>query len=391
MSKRALTEKETDYRGLKQAEASLPASWYYDAGQYQKELSAIWQRNWLYLCRSDALKEARAFKTYSIGDQNIFVLRTNEGALAGYYNVCRHRGSVLITEPEGRLKSKVITCPYHQWCYAGDNGHLIRTSSKCEPAGFEKTKYGLFPVSVQEWRGFVFVNLDAGAIWDADTAVARGAGYIKNFPLEDLVVGHRWSRRVACNWKTFWDNFNECLHCPNVHPGLTKLVPLYKKGLLSPRDLPDWRQRTQEENPDEWANLRAGAETWSMDGSAQGHVLKGLTDEEVARGHSYVVALPGTYIACHADHVRIARLLPLGPELMELSMEWLFSKDALNDPDYNLPNVYEFATTVLEEDCQVSELNQRGMRAAPFEGGVLMPEEYYLKSFHDWVRAALRE
>jgi Rieske 2Fe-2S family protein len=44
---------------------------------------------------------------------------------------------------------------------------------------------------------------------------------------------------------------------------------------------------------------------------------------------------------------------------------------------------------VLAEDAEVCELNQRGLHAAPHMAGVVMPEEYVVLQFHDWVRAEL--
>ncbi|MEM7293198.1 MAG: aromatic ring-hydroxylating dioxygenase subunit alpha [Pseudomonadota bacterium] len=374
---------------LREPQPTLPARWYFDAQCYQRELSTIWRRHWLYLCRSDAIAKPRQFVSHTIGDQKIFVVRTAKGVLSGYFNTCRHRGSLLIEDEQGRLDSSTVVCPYHRWCYASDDGALLRTSSKFEPPGFDKQSFGLHRIAVVEWRGFVFINLDAEAQWPEESIFLRGAERIRNFPLENLVVGHRYVKRMACNWKTFWDNFNECLHCPNVHPGLTDLVPVYRQGVLSPRDVPNWQDKKSKQGSEVWENLRAGAQTWTMDGDTQGYRFDSLNEEELARGHTYAVTLPGTFLGCHADHVRIARITPTGPEETEIAIEWLVIKEALQDPHYDLANVYEFGIQVLEEDCAVAELNQRGMHAAPFDQGVLMPEEYYVKAFQDWVRDAL--
>ena len=76
---------------------------------------------------------------------------------------------------------------------------------------------------------------------------------------------------------------------------------------------------------------------------------------------------------------------------MQLSVDWLFHAEALEDPNYDMANVTDFATMVIEEDGVASELNQRGMHAAPMQRGVLMPEEYDLKNFKEWVENALNE
>ena len=81
-------------------------------------------------------------------------------------------------------------------------------------------------------------------------------------------------------------------------------------------------------------------------------------------------------------------LKPLGPEETELTAEWLFLPEALASPQFDLDNIVGFATQVLEEDAAVCELNQRGLRSNRHGAGVLMPEEYDIKRFHDWVRAA---
>jgi Rieske 2Fe-2S family protein len=295
----------------------------------------------------------------------------------------------LLTEAEGRLPSGMITCPYHQWCYGGDDGGLIGTTSFAEPADFAWADHGLFPISVVELRGFVFVNLDPDAVWDETVVFQRGAAKLADYPLERLVLGHRWIKQVSCNWKSFWENFNECLHCPTVHPSLSKLVPLYGRRMINEKDRPDWRAHAQDPDPKYRGGLRAGAETWSRDGSAQGRIMPELSAADVARGQIYAVALPSAYIACYADHARIVRLLPQGAEALELTVEWLFPQETLDDPNYDISNVVDFAITVLEEDGRACELSQRGLHAAPFQSGVLMPEEYHLKTFHDWLRASL--
>jgi Rieske 2Fe-2S family protein len=44
---------------------------------------------------------------------------------------------------------------------------------------------------------------------------------------------------------------------------------------------------------------------------------------------------------------------------------------------------------VMSEDAAICEINQRGLHALPHTAGVLMPEEYAIRQFQDWVRAEL--
>jgi phenylpropionate dioxygenase-like ring-hydroxylating dioxygenase large terminal subunit len=43
----------------------------------------------------------------------------------------------------------------------------------------------------------------------------------------------------------------------------------------------------------------------------------------------------------------------------------------------------------MSEDAGICELNQRGLHALAHQSGVLMPEEYAIRQFQDWVRAEL--
>ena len=379
-----------DYYVLDRPEPALPAAWYFDPDQYRRELDAVWNTHWVYCCHSSALQDTGSYQTLSIGDQNVWVVRRADGDVAGYHNACRHRGSILLTEGGGKLSTPSVSCPYHRWRYAIDDGSLIGISSYTEPEGFERCEHSLFPIAVHQWRGLVFVNLDPEAQWDADAVFDASWQEMNPFPIEQRVLGHQWSKTLACNWKTFWDNYGECLHCPGVHRNLSQLVPIFKRGLLGPQDLPDWQTDIENPDPAFRGGLREGAETFSVDGSTQGHVdTHDLPQEARRRGVTYATSFPSVYIGTHIDHTRVVRIVPRGPELIELSIDWLFPPAALADPDYDIANVTDFAKEILEEDGAVCELAQRGMHAAPMECGILMPEEYELKAFKDWLLAAL--
>ncbi len=167
-------------------------------------------------------------------------------------------------------------------------------------------------------------------------------------------------------------------------------MPIFTRAIMARRDDPDWAAEAGNPDPLLAGGLRAGAETWSMDGRAQG-TLPGLNEAELAAGHRYGVALPSLFVACYRDYARAVRLMPLGPERMELSAEWLFDPDMLARPDFDRAKITDFATLVMDQDGAACEMNQRGLRAQSFERGVLMQEEYEVFLFQDWVRGALGE
>ncbi len=373
-----------DFNGLKQSVPTLPSSWYFDPQQYQHELDRIFHRNWIYLCHQSTFTAPRCYRSFNIGNQGILLVRDENNEIRGYHNTCRHRGSQLCTEPEGRFASRLIQCPYHQWAYSLD-GRLMATSSHSQAPDFKREDYPLFPVLVKVWRGSVFVSLSDDPP-DLFEGFSRESDRTENWPMDQLVVGHRWEKRMQCNWKVFWENFNECLHCPNIHPELCEIVPIFGRRISQPRDHPDWKANRDNPDPKYKGGLRAGAKTWSFTGAALDRTISGLTEEEVERGQSYFVCLPSVYIAAHVDYMRTVRILPLGPEQTELSVEWLFEAETLEQAKSDIKNITEFGKLVMMQDTEASELNQRGLRSNRFERGVLMPEEHYVKGFHDWVR-----
>ncbi len=374
------------YTGLTSVIDTLPSHYYFDADHYQFELKKIWQRNWVYVCRSSAIAQPRSFRTLEIGDQSVIVVRGEDGAARAFHNVCRHRGAALCRGSEGRFPAAGIVCPYHAWRY-NLRGELVQTSSAVTPDGFERRDFPLYGLPLTEWGGFVFVALskDPPPFEKAfDLPLARFADY----ELDKLVVGHTLKKLIKCNWKVFWENYNECLHCPGVHPKLAQLVPIFGRALLERRDDPSWQDHAGDEDPRYAGGLRSGAQSWTMDGKPVGVPFPKVSEEDRKAGHLYLTSVPSVFIVTHVDYVRVVRLLPLGPELTEMSIEFLFLPETL-EQKHDITGAVEFTNIVMSEDAEVSELNQRGLRAAPHEKGVLMPEEYAIRQFQDWVRAEL--
>ncbi len=380
------TDTDPGYLGLTSIESSLPARWYHDEQHYQRELRDIWNRQWIYLDREDCLPSPGDYRLVRIGTQLVIVLRDNSGQLRAFHNTCRHRGAELLQEPAGTTGRNIV-CPYHGWTYSL-HGALQRAPSNFRQTGFDEAELSLYPVAVQAWRGFVFVNLnpDAGPVTEGMDCKGNA---LANWPLEDLRVGHEFREEIACNWKVFWENFNECLHCPGIHPELSDLVPLYRRRMMEVHDDPEWQRHTADRDPRFRPGLREGSVTWSTDGQPCDVPFPDLTAEEQARGHTFEVLLPTLFMVGHSDYVRVVRLSPLAAERTELRAQWLFREETLAKPGFNASEFASFAQMVLCQDAGAAELNQRGLHCIAHEQGLLMAEEYAVLQFQRWVRAQL--
>ena len=178
---------------------ALPARWYADPGIYRAERRTIFSRQWLWIGREADVAEPGQYITAAPAEFPVFVRRTEDGALHGFHNVCRHRASKLLTEASGQCR--IIECPYHGWRYRSD-GALDHVPLFGEAPDFPKDELSLFPISVDVWRGQVFVCLDPEAqplmewLGPIEDAVERTAPARAEF-------GRHLEFVVDCNWKTY--------------------------------------------------------------------------------------------------------------------------------------------------------------------------------------------
>jgi phenylpropionate dioxygenase-like ring-hydroxylating dioxygenase large terminal subunit len=387
-AKQSSVRRDPGYAGLTAKVETLPSAYYFDPAHYQRELTQIWYRNWVYVCRASDIATPRSFRTFELGDQSVLVVRGEDRVARAFHNTCRHRGAALCRASEGRFPPTGIICPYHSWRYSLQ-GALLQTSSRTHGEGFEASEHALYDLPLTEWNGFVFVALTKqppafSASFDLPL------GRLDDWHMGDLVIGHRLTKTIECNWKVFWENYNECLHCPGVHPRLAQLVPIFGRALLERRDDPSWQDHANDEDPKYGGGLRHGAETWSMDGKPAGIPFPHLTEGDRKAGHIYLTSVPSVFIVAHVDYVRVVRLLPLGPERTQMTIEFLFLPETLTDATRDIMNAVEFTNIVMSEDGEICEVNQRGLHALAHDRGVLMPEEYAIRQFQDWVRSELQ-
>ncbi len=353
----------------------LPRAAYMDRGWYDVEMATVFARNWVLVGRAGDLPPGK-IRRVTLGDAEGIVLRDRDGALAAYHNSCPHRGSELCRAAEEDV-GKLIRCPYHAFAFAADDCRLVATGHSVPTPDFDAKAHGLRPVATQVWNGFLFLNRAAASdeIW-ADV----GLRTLDNWPMDSLLTGHRWETEIACNWKAFWENYSECLHCPGIHPELCERVPIYGRGIMGASEAPGW-------TPDDPAspNLRPGAQSWTPDGALCGPAFPGLTAAERQAGFSFVTLWPSAYVVAHADHARSVRIVPTGPETTRLIAEWHFPAETLAQPGFDAGAVAAFATLVMTQDGAASEMNQRGMRSPAFKAARLMPEEYEVHRFQRWV------
>ncbi|HEU4402164.1 MAG TPA: aromatic ring-hydroxylating dioxygenase subunit alpha [Candidatus Polarisedimenticolia bacterium] len=350
-------------------EPTLPGAYYTDPSILAREWERIFQRSWLYAGREEQVARPGDFVTLPVGNESVLIVRGDDGRLRAFYNVCRHRGSILCAGETGSLKA--IRCPYHAWTYGLDGGLKAAPNLRREE-GFPKEEFSLHPVALEVWRGGLFVNLEAGAVPPLATALLGMPGRVGRYPLETLRVARHDVHDVEANWKILIENYQECYHCPGVHPELCALVPLYGTGAV--------------DNPGngEVATFRAGAVTFTHTGTTRRPLFPGLTEQE-RRTFNGELILPNTWMNFLPDFVQTRTLWPLSPTRTRFVTDWLFDPETMARDDFDPQDAIAFTNLIAEQDWKVCEGVQRGVGSRAHRHGVFTPLEEELGHFKRWV------
>jgi glycine betaine catabolism A len=349
---------------------TLPGSAYTDAGVFAAEQELIFERTWTCVALAADLTGPGAFRTVTVGRESVVLVRGRDGAVRGFLNVCRHRGARICTEPEGQVRRN-LQCPYHAWTY-DLTGKLVAAPNLASMPDVDRVEYGLLPVHLREWLGYVWICLgDDPPSFDVLGEVVTRLGdvaSIEHYDVEHLTLGRRITYDVAANWKLIVENFMECYHCATIHPELTEVLPEFADGYAAQY----WVGHGAEFAPD--------AQGFTVDGRAGAERLPGVTKEQDRRYYAITIK-PQVFVNLVPDHVIVHRMTPLAPDRTMVECDWLFAP-GVQDIDASV----ELFHRVNTQDFDACERTQPGMSSRAYrDGGVLVPTEHHIATFHSWV------
>ena len=347
-------------------EMSLPGPSYTSEREFAREREGILFADWFCVGREESLAETGDYLAAEVAGESILVVR-NAGGLAGFYNLCRHRGSRLVpvagSQPaaspacSGRA-GRAIRCPYHGWTYGLDGA--LRSAPFLPELRRYAGRLSLHPVAVTTWGGFVFARLGPDSA-PLQAQLAGADGRLAAYPLAQLRTGHRIRYRVAANWKVILENYNECYHCGPVHPELCDLVPAFRRGGAGL----DW---------DAGIPHRDGAYTFTLTGTTRRAPFPGLPAAARTR-HLGELILPNLMLSLSADHVAAFTVWPHDAGHTTVVCDFLFHPGEIARGDFDPSDAVEFWDLVNRQDWEICEQVQDGMRSRMFTAGYLAPME----------------
>jgi Rieske 2Fe-2S family protein len=393
---------------LRQPGYSLPGEFYSSELVYRAELESIWRRGWLFVGHACEIRKPGDYFTFAIGDDSLIVIRDDEDQIQALWNVCRHRGTQICDEGQGKVGR--LVCPYHQWAYARD-GSLV--SCRGMQDDVDKDELGLLRAHVRNLEGLIYVSLaddppDFSEAAQTIGPLARPQGFNR------AKVAKTVDYNVAANWKLVWENNRECYHCNVNHPQ-------YIKANFDHYNADDVSERIQSRIDSAVARSEA---KWAAAGLAVSHRRSGMTQFPDAERNCWFAAnrtplvegfvsetldgrqvaplmgdytepdvgtlrirtLPNMWHHASCDHAVTTRLLPAGIHSTSVRVTWLVDQNAVEGRDYRLEEIMPFWQLTSEQDWGLCALAQKGINSSKYVPGPFSTyKEYNVDAFVRWA------
>ena len=329
---------------------TLDARCYTDPAIYAAEREAVFAASWQLVAASRQLPRKGDTLALTVAGWPLLLARGDDGVLRGFHNVCRHRAGPMLWDGQAE-HCRVLRCRYHGWQY-DLRGRLIRTPG----FGAEVGETSLFSVACEEWRGLVFVHLRPEAAPSLASFLGSFVAEAAGVDFEGLQVGARARHELACNWKTYVENYLEGYHIPYLHRSLSREV-----------DIDAYEVRAADRHVVHLVPTKGGA---TYDGF-------------------WAWLWPNVALNVYNNGMSIERIVPTGGQTMAIEYVYLFD-DLSDEAAARRAASQQMSHDVTREDIQVCEAVQRNLAAGVYRSGELSPRhERGVGHFQQLVREAL--
>jgi phenylpropionate dioxygenase-like ring-hydroxylating dioxygenase large terminal subunit len=348
---------------------------YLSAKRFLQELQGLWQRvPTVVLHTSELPRNSYQARDTALG--RVIFTRDEEGVVRAFHNVCRHRGSQLVTN-EGACEKRLV-CPYHAWTY-GLDGHLqgVPAESQCFP-DLDKSAMGLLAIPCVEKYGFVWLCPTATTTATGDTAeqavvahVGEMAADLEWLQLDKLHVCESVPKTWQANWKLLVEGGIETYHFAVAHK--KTIAPFFLNNIAVTDQLGQ--------------HFRTVIPNRAIDQVAQ---LPESKQRLRACTHINYNVLGSVGLLVQDEHIDWFRMRPIAADQTEITITSLVptAKDELSpDQAAHWQKNMAITNTVLDEDFVIGEGIQRSIAQGALTSLQFGTAEWGLKAFNDSVDA----
>jgi len=381
---------------------SLAQEFYTNREIFQLELERIIYRHWIFAGHVTQFPNPGDFSVLNVAGESAIIVRGNDGALNGFANVCRHRGSLVCLEEHGHTDK--FTCPYHGWMYDLD-GKLI--AARDMPDDFDRKTRSLKRVSVEVVHGLVFVCFTDKPL-SLEACRSELAEPMAMFDFENLKVAAQKTYDIPANWKLSIENYQECYHCATAHPEYARMHTLMLGD--------DRRDRVQQHMEDRMAAcgvkniyinrvdtaapdgemgygysrtaLFEKYKTGSKDGQPVAPLLGDLTDYD--KGASDFNFGPFSFMLAYSDHVVAYVFTPIDHNNSRCEIYWMVRGDATEGKDYDVDALTWLWDVTTISDKEIIVNNSKGVHSKYYEPGPFSEMEKEERTYVEWILRELK-
>lgn len=336
---------------------SLPPLWYHSDAHFLVERENIFKKEWIFLCHTQEVPQAGDYITCDVMGIPVIVLRDEQEKIQVMLNICRHRAAPLLTEKKGRLAKPMLICQYHGWCYHTDGRfkHAPFVTSSCESLDLKK-------VSFSEVKGMIFVSFNPRfyPFEERKEKILQEMDHAK-FKIEEYKFHSQIIREGNFNWKVWVEGFQECYHCPTIHP-------IFNRDFLL--------SKYQVHNKDHFSVHQCPRKEKSSTGNFEG---------------LWLWLFPNCGLPCYEKIYYSKRINPKSPKKTELIYTF-FTNDQFLPEDES--KFFDFVKLITDEDIVICERVQKNLEVISGEylydhGYLNVTRENGVHYFHQLVRNAI--
>ncbi len=361
------------------ATKTLPAWTYQNDEFFDLEMERVVDTSWQVVGHVSELAKPGDYMTLDYANRRIFVIRDKKGAVKAFHNVCQHRAARLCPGRQGNHRFNIV-CPYHGWSYDFHGGLKAMPAKESFP-DLDTSKFGLKPVELDVWNGFVFVRLTDDGGPKVGELLAAYEAELAPYRIADMTpIGEPWDGEpIDVDWKNMMDNYLEGYHINVGHPALYRMFGANY-----------WVEADERATSRAFSTLvDEPSQVW-----AEGHYMRHLPHfdhlpADRQRAWAYYGLFPNQALDIYPDQISIFHVVPLGPGRCVLRGKNYALADSRREVEAcRWLNARINVLVQREDDALVSRV-QDGLGSGAYTTGYFSEKETCLAAFHNNVRTRL--
>jgi salicylate 5-hydroxylase large subunit len=352
---------------------------YSDPEVFKAEMEKIWYGpHWLFVGLECEIPEVGDFRTTTLGERPVIMVRSADDEISVVENRCAHRGMKFCQERFGNRQD--LLCPYHQWSYSlrGDlMGVPFLRGVKRQggmPADFDSKSISLRKLKVEVVNGVVWASFcDDMAPFREHVGERFWKHYTRVYDGRKLEVLGYNRQRIPGNWKLMLENIKDPYHAGLLHVFFVTFG-LFRADQKSAVDIDDSgrhgiliSRKGDKEVNEVTSDMRQFQGDLALQDPRIMDVVQEFPGEDTV---GMITIFPSVILQQQVNSLTTRQIVPTGPGSFDFHWtHWTYADDTEEMKQRRLrqANLFGPSGLVSADDGEVIEFSQQGFTASPDE------------------------